>query len=734
MSSDGRARGVPVKRHQTRLPTSLSRTAVSLVLILTFVGAVVAWRGQSSHALDRNRVLAQRGAAALETIMRATGESLLGAQSLGANGVVEHSEFVAFASGVISDSEFTALFYLPIFGDSQRAAFEKRYAVKIKDRAAGLKAGQFTIAPRRAEYAPIADVWPRTATTPQSIGFDYLGDPQRGPAVTAARIAGAPRASAPLLTAQTNKIGITITVPVYEGYVKASVTAAPTRTMLVGFIGGTIFAQALGDKVSALIPDSTSLRIVDGNDLIFASKRPFKGDGATTMVDILGRHLSVSTDSSAGTSLTWPALILLAGLSVAGFTARTFAVSASRNAAVAKENEELDRAHRSTSTMQELTARLATSSSSADMAEALTSHLRAHEPNLLGSGVVMLLDAATGRREDCIDRLPAAIVDAVSGEAETQLSMAAFAGRASFGGAELDGFGLDPGCLAVLPLTRGGVTVAMLVLAFIKPQRFDAEQRLRLTTVSAIGSQSLERALRYDEEHAMATSLQRSLLPHVLPAIDGLQLAVRYIPATETALVGGDWYDAFAVASGLAFVVGDAVGHGVEAASAMGQIRSATRVAMLAGEGPAAALEVLDAFVGSVPGASDATALVAVVDVDTKMLRISRAGHIPPLLVREGQATYIEEGGSLPLGWPDHSRPLAEFALRPGDVIISLTDGVVERRTGSLQDQLDEMAAVCKQAVATLVDLDAMCDLILHRMDAERPSDDVALLLVRYSG
>lgn len=729
MVYDGRARSASDRWQLSRLPASLGRTAVALVILLSFAGAVVAWLGESNRAEDRNRVLSLRAASALETIMRATGESLLGAQALGVNGVVERDEFESFSSGVVLDSEFKQLFYLPILGDAQRAAFERSIDGTVKDRPATASLGVFVTAPHRDEYAPISMVWPTSSTTKTSLGFDYLGDPIRGPALQQARALGAPRASGPLVAAQNGRIALAVVVPVFKDYRVTSATAAPTRKSLVGYVGGTVYGDQLGLKVSQLIPDTTSLRISDGDSELFRSDRAFKGRGQSTTLEILGRKLTVATDAEEGVSLTWPALIVLAGLSVAGFIGRSFAVSVSRNEAITRAAEELDRAHRSTSALQELTARLATSSSSTDMANALTVHLRTHEHALLGSAVLMFSQAAI-RTEGSIDNLPDSLVEVLTAEQESPLIAPAISGRALFGGLELDGYGLDPATVAILPLTRGGVTVALLALVYTSPQRFDAEHRLRLTTVGALGSQSLERALRYDEEHAMATSLQRSLLPQTLPSVPGIELAVRYIPAVETALVGGDWYDAFDVGNGFAFVVGDAVGHGVEAASAMGQIRSATRVAMLTGASPAEALQVLDTFAAQVPGASDATAIVALFDAERHEVQLSRAGHIPPLLVRDGVASFVEDGGSLPLGWPDHERPLASLALRDGDVLIALTDGVVERRGIQMSDRLDELAAICATSSG---DLETMCDVILHRMDVERPTDDVALLVVRYS-
>lgn len=719
---------LPERRPLSNLPKSFASVAVGLVIIVTAIATYAAWQVEVGRTHDRQRSLAQGAAAALETIMQATGGSLLGAQAIGVDGEVSERSFDAFASGVLSDqqSEFSALAYEPVLAQARRTAFEKEVGAKIKDRSGGVG---FTTAPRRAEYAPVEFAQPDTVDTRMLIGFDLLGDPTRGPALAAARRDGAPRSTAPQLLATSNRPGLNIVQPVYA--VGHEAQPPPDRPVL-GFVSGVVSAEALGARVKVLLPKDTSLRIDDDAGQLFATSRNVPRDAPKVTINVLGRHFTVVASSRLGASYTWPMLILIAGLSATGFTARTFRINAARTAAMSVANEALDRANRNTAVLQELTARLSSSATSGDMAGAITAHLRSHEPDLAGSAVIMLAAVDSAMRvDDSIDLLPPALIVELEVSEESPLTDAARRGFALFGAADVVAPGVDPAALAVLPLSRGGETAAIVVLFYQRAQRFESEQRLRLTTVAALGSQALERALRFDEEHAMATVLQRSLLPHQLPSMPNVTIAVRYIPATETALVGGDWYDAFTVGSGIAVVVGDAVGHGVEAASAMGQLRSAMRVAMLAGEGPASTLTVLDTFVDHVQGASDATAVCAILDVETGTLRLSRAGHIPPLLLRGGRATYIEEGGSLPLGWPDHARSDAQIDLVAGDVIMLITDGVVERREGSLESQLGKFAQF---AVAGGSDLEQLCDTLVREMGVERPSDDVVLLAVRYEG
>src|SRR5918911_1990193 len=132
----------------------------------------------------------------------------------------------------------------------------------------------------------------------------------------------------------------------------------------------------------------------------------------------------------------------------------------------------------------------------------------------------------------------------------------------------------------------------------------------------------------------MAETLQRSLLPGELPAVDRLAVTARYLPAVEGTSAGGDWYDVLPLPGGaVAVAVGDVVGNGAPAAAVMGQLRSALAGLLLAGFGPARALEVLDRFAGQIAGAAVSTVACLQLDPGTGRLVYSRAGHPAPLLI-----------------------------------------------------------------------------------------------------
>src|SRR6185312_10815144 len=161
-----------------------------------------------------------------------------------------------------------------------------------------------------------------------------------------------------------------------------------------------------------------------------------------------------------------------------------------------------------------------------------------------------------------------------------------------------------------------------------------------------------DRAIRYESERTIAETLQQSVLPQALPEVDGVTFAARYLPGEAGVDVGGDWYDAFALADGsIALVVGDVVGKGVQAAATMGQLRNSLRAFASEHNDPGKVVRRLSRMVDALPEAPFATLAYLVLDATRRRCRYVVAGHPPPLLVTpSGTAAYLEEGRSLPLG------------------------------------------------------------------------------------
>lgn len=238
----------------------------------------------------------------------------------------------------------------------------------------------------------------------------------------------------------------------------------------------------------------------------------------------------------------------------------------------------------------------------------------------------------------------------------------------------------------------------------------------------------------YQTTQDIAERLQHSLLP-VLPDVPHLRMAARYAPSSATAQVGGDWYDSFVVPNGsTALVIGDVAGHDLEAAIAMSQLRSMLRgIAIDRQEPPETVLRRLDTAHHSLYQEATATCVYAVVKgpaEGTWELKHSSAGHLPPLLTTyEGETRYLEDGAGLLLGVdPGAPRPGARDLVPADATVLLYTDGLIERRGGSLDDGME----LLREHTADLAreSLDVFCDELLLRLGADN-ADDIAVLAVR---
>jgi light-regulated signal transduction histidine kinase (bacteriophytochrome) len=190
-----------------------------------------------------------------------------------------------------------------------------------------------------------------------------------------------------------------------------------------------------------------------------------------------------------------------------------------------------------------------------------------------------------------------------------------------------------------------------------------------------------------------ARALQRTLLPASLPDVAGWTVDARYEPS-GTGEVGGDWYDVLPLADGrVALTVGDVAGHGLPTAAAMGQLRNATRAYLLDAAPPAVVLARVAALARwTLPGQM-ATMVLAVLDPATGEVEYSTAGHLPPLVVRaDGSAAWERVQGSPLIGLLSGEPAASRLRLAPGEALLLLTDGVVERRGESLRVALDRAA------------------------------------------
>lgn len=254
----------------------------------------------------------------------------------------------------------------------------------------------------------------------------------------------------------------------------------------------------------------------------------------------------------------------------------------------------------------------------------------------------------------------------------------------------------DPAPTAVLalPLRSHDQVLGALVLAR-HSGGYSAVERKYLENLAHRLALAYDNATRYHTERRLALTLQRALLPHRLPEVPGMRLAAHYRASNRGAEIGGDWYDVLALPDGtIGLAIGDVMGHDVDAATAMGQLRSALHSLALEGAGPAQVLARLDAYLQSLATDRFATCLYAVYAPQRHRLRYATSGHLPPLLLAAGRAAYLEVDPAPPLGLG--STPVdREVAFPPGTSLLLYTDGLVENRALSLDAGLTALREAC---------------------------------------
>jgi serine phosphatase RsbU (regulator of sigma subunit) len=249
--------------------------------------------------------------------------------------------------------------------------------------------------------------------------------------------------------------------------------------------------------------------------------------------------------------------------------------------------------------------------------------------------------------------------------------------------------------------------------------------------LAATQDQLADSEQRAAQEQQLALRLQRAIMPEDEPPLEaaGVQVAVRYRPAEQGRLVAGDWYDALLLPDKeVLLVVGDITGHGIDAVTGMVAARNALRGLAATGAGPAELLRHLNYAACHLTEGIAGTVVCGRYDPETRVLRWARAGHLPPVLVRDGAAEMLPLPAGVLLGLdPDAEYEEATLPMRGGDTLLLFTDGLIERRADSISDALREFTAA---AVPAGPDVSAHADRILNHALSDT-GDDACLVAVR---
>ncbi|MEU9480865.1 SpoIIE family protein phosphatase [Streptomyces sp. NPDC048191] len=293
--------------------------------------------------------------------------------------------------------------------------------------------------------------------------------------------------------------------------------------------------------------------------------------------------------------------------------------------------------------------------------------------------------------------------------------------------------------LIAAPIQARGIVLGMANFWRSKRDPFDAEELSLAEELVARAAVSIDNARRYTREHALAVTLQRSLLPRALPAQTALDVAYRYLPAQSG--VSGDWFDVIPLPGGrVALAVGDVVGHGLHAAATMGRLRTAVHNFSTLDLPPDELLSHMDDLVGRIDqdeACSEtageivgATCVYAIYDPVSRRCVMARAGHLTPAVVSpDGQASFPDLPAGPPLGLGGMPFQSAEFELQEGSQLALYTDGLVEDRSRDLDVGME----LLRRSLAGHPDRppEETCQAVLEELLPERPTDDIALLIAR---
>ncbi|MEU9008934.1 SpoIIE family protein phosphatase [Streptomyces sp. NPDC048479] len=290
--------------------------------------------------------------------------------------------------------------------------------------------------------------------------------------------------------------------------------------------------------------------------------------------------------------------------------------------------------------------------------------------------------------------------------------------------------------MLVVPLKARNVVLGfMILLRHAGRALFNDMDRVTGAELAARAGLVLDNARMYTYQESVAETLQDSMLPQVTPRMAGCDTATRYLPGTLLGRVGGDWFDSVKLpGSRTALVVGDVMGHGLNSAAMMGQLRTAVQTMAALDLPPEQLLRNLDDLAQRLGEHYLATCLYAVYDPIRNELRMANAGHVPPVIVRaaDGRSELLELPTGAPIGVGGVPFESVRVPVAPGDRLVMCTDGLVEVRG---EDIGVGLATLCESAAHPAASMDDACDTIIRSLNVRGGrKDDVALLMARLNG
>jgi serine phosphatase RsbU (regulator of sigma subunit)/anti-sigma regulatory factor (Ser/Thr protein kinase) len=282
-----------------------------------------------------------------------------------------------------------------------------------------------------------------------------------------------------------------------------------------------------------------------------------------------------------------------------------------------------------------------------------------------------------------------------------------------------------------VPVHVEGRVIGVMHVGTLHLRAFDDEDIAVLQLAADRAALAIDNA-RMSEQRAVTEIMQRTLLPDVLPDVPGLRFSAKYLPAGSGVKIGGDWYDVFQLANGrLAFVIGDVVGRGVLAASVMAEVRTALRAYLNEGHELSEVMALLNDLLISMGRNRSATAAILELDLETSEVEAVSAGHLPAVMVRpDGSSLFLDMQQGLPLGIsPGGEYSSERYPFPVGSSLLLYTDGLIEKRTESIDVGLERLSAAVEHAAGSADG--SFADRVYRELLDESPlDDDVALLAI----